>query len=83
MEYAEARKTTTYSSGDLYAVECNHSDYVTNDSGKAKCKYCNADVSVEWKSGDGTTRYFKDLKTALTDSTITSGTSGTLKLLGR
>ena len=80
MEYAEARKTTTYSSGDLYAVECNHSDYVTNDSGKAKCKYCNADVSVEWKSGD-TTRYFKDLKTALTDSAVTSGTSGTLKLL--
>ena len=81
MEYAEARKTTTYSSDDLYAVECNHSGYVTDDSGKAKCKYCNADVSVEWKSGDGTTRYFKDLKTALTDSTITSGTSGTLKLL--
>ena len=80
MEYAEARKTTTYSSDDLYAVECNHSDYVTDDSGKAKCKYCNADVSVEWKSGD-TTRYFKDLKTALTDSTIASGTSGTLKLL--
>ena len=81
MEYAEARKTTTYSSDDLYAVECNHSGYVTDDSGKAKCKYCNADVSVEWKSGDGTTRYFKDLKTALTDSTIASGTSGTLKLL--
>ena len=82
MEYAEAREKTTHASGDtLYAVECNHSGYVTDDSGKAKCKYCNADVSVEWKSGDGTTRYFKDLKTALTDSTITSGTSGTLKLL--
>ena len=82
MEYAEAIKKTTHSSGDtLYAVECNHSGYVTDDSGKAKCKYCNADVSVEWKSGDGTTRYFKDLKTALTDSTIASGTSGTLKLL--
>ena len=45
MEYAEARKTTTYSSGDLYAVECNHSDTVRdNDTGRYYCKYCNMKI---------------------------------------
>ena len=45
MEYAEARKTTTYSSDDLYAVECNHSDTVRdNDTGRYYCKYCNMKI---------------------------------------
>ena len=45
MEYAEARKTTTYSSDVLYAVECNHSDTVRdNDTGRYYCKYCNMKI---------------------------------------
>ena len=45
MEYAEARKTTTYSSDDLYAVECNHIDTVRdNDTGRYYCKYCNMKI---------------------------------------
>ena len=85
VEYATAKSMYRTSSpySILYVVQCDHNDIVTDDIGKINCKYCNKEleVSVEWKSIDGTTKYFKDLKTALTDSAVTSGTSGTLKLL--
>ena len=84
IEYATAKKLYMSNSQYpvFYVVQCDHSDIVTDDTGRINCKYCNKEleVSVEWKSGD-TTKYFKDLKTALTDSAVTSATSGTLKLL--
>ena len=85
LEYATAKNMYMTSSPYylLYVVPCDHNDIVTDDAGKINCKYCNKelDISVEWKSIDGTTKYFENLKAALTDSAVTSGTSGTLKLL--
>ena len=80
LTYDEAKSISKYTSDELYVVKCDHHEI---DTDTKVCKYCNEtlDVSVEWKSIDGTTKYFKDLKTALTDSAVTSGTSGTLKLL--
>ena len=82
IEYATAKKLYMSNSQYpvFYVVQCDHNEI---DIDTKVCKYCNEtlDVSVEWKSIDGTTKYFKDLKTALTDSAVTSGTSGTLKLL--
>ena len=84
--YAKAAATTYVNDRTYSVVQCDHNDIVTDDTGKINCKYCNEtlDISVEWKSIDGTTKYFKDLATALADSDVTSSnadTRGTLKIL--
>ncbi len=81
LEYADVSEMND-SSNAYYEVRlCDHQGI---DETTGKCAYCNANVSVEWKSSDGTTKYFKNLETALEDSAVTSSTAdtrGTLKIL--
>ncbi len=84
IEYATAKKLYMSNSQYhvFYVVQCDHNDINTDT---VVCKFCNKtlDTAIEWKSGN-TTKYFSDLKTALSDSDVkssTANTRGTLKIL--